>query len=136
MKFTKINYGKSVTKNLGDFNSVKIEFSAEIEVDEDMKVADQVASLKLYVNQLLNEEINKYDESVTETKKVTENKGFQSYQPAKKQPKKQSKGGNLVDYRGVEYWICSNNDGSVYFRITDDSKIDAEHPKSMKNIIE
>ena len=46
MVFTKINYGKSVTKNLGDFNSVKIEFSAEIEVDEDMKVADQVASLK------------------------------------------------------------------------------------------
>ena len=136
MVFTKINYGKSVTKNLGDFNSVKIEFSAEIEVDEDMKVADQVASLKLYVNQLLNEEINKYDESVTETKKVTENKGFQSYQPAKKQPKKQSKGGNLVDYRGVEYWICSNSDGSVYFRITDDSKIDAEHPKSMKNFIE
>ena len=85
---------------------------------------------------MLNEEINKYDESVTETKKVTENKGFQSYQPAKKQPKKQSKGGNLVDYKGVEYWICSNNDGSVYFRITDDSKIDAEHPKSMKNFIE
>ena len=57
MKFTKINYGKSVTKNLGDFNSVKLEFSAEIEVDQEQKIDDQIYELETYVNTFLNESV-------------------------------------------------------------------------------
>lgn len=71
MVFTKINYGKSITKNLGDFNSVKIEFSAEAQIDPDLKIEDQIHELEAYVDKVLNDEINKYDEKVTITEKET-----------------------------------------------------------------
>lgn len=112
MVFTKINYGKSVTKNLGDFNSVKIEFSAEIEVDQEQKIDDQIYELETYVNTFLNEEINKYDEKVTVAEK--ENNKSKPYKDKKEiKPNKQTKRDIFVSYSedpdGIMYHIRYND---------------------------
>ena len=63
MKIKEITYARSVTKDLGNFNSVKINFSATAEIDEKDENAEE--TLKNYVDSFLNTEIAKYSESVT-----------------------------------------------------------------------
>lgn len=105
LKIKTLSYTKSTTKDLGNFNSVRVQYSAEIEVDDSIDLEDQQKALKIYVDSLLNEEINRYEEKPTV-----------EYKSAKKSKPVERPRENNVKSTPKSYGIFKDrDDGELYY---------------------
>lgn len=139
MKFKTITYGKSATKNTGDYENIKINFEATVEVDENESVEEAQAILKGYVDTVLNEEINKYSEGVNkDVKSSNANKRSNTKSDDVSTTKKESDTKYKViamyeTHDGIKYYHFKAKDSEAQFlRIQYDADIDDEHTKTIQ----
>lgn len=138
MKFKTITYGKSATKNTGDYENIKINFEATVEVGKNESVEEAQAILKGYVDTFLNEEINKYSEGVNkDVKSSNVSKRFNTKSDdVSTKEKSDTKYKVIAMYEthdGIKYYHFKAKDSEAQFlRIQHDADIDDEHTKTIQ----